>query len=70
MRIATKTALADTTGIIAIALASGVVTAGLNRMHAVSQPWVILLIAVPFLIGASLWVCQVSNKTLNWGIDK
>ena len=66
----TKSALGDVVGITAIALGSGAVAAALYRLQAISQPWLIWLIALPFLVGASLWVWHVSEKTRNWESDR
>lgn len=66
----TRATLADIIGVTAVALGSGAVTAALYRMQAVSQPWLVLLIALPILVGASLWVWHISKKTRDWGSDK
>jgi hypothetical protein len=63
-------AVADTIGIAAIALASGAVAAALYGMRAVSQPWMVWLIAFPFLVGGCLWVWHISKETRDWGSDK
>ena len=66
MSMITKAVLADIVGITAVALASGAVAAALYRSQAISQPWLVWLIALPFLVGASLWVWHISEKTRNW----
>src|ERR1700726_4172596 len=66
MSMIAKAVLADIVGITAVALASGAVAAALYRSQAISQPWLVWLIALPFLVGASLWVWHISEKTRNW----
>ena len=70
MNVITKSALADVAGIAAIALASGAVAAALFRSQAISEPWLVWLIALPFLAGASLWAWHVSENLRNWESDK
>ena len=66
----TKPFLADVIGIAAIALASGAVAAALYRTQAISQPWLVWIIAFPFLVVASLWLWHISEKTRNWESDR
>jgi len=70
MSMITKAVLADFVGITAVALASGAVAAALYRFQAINQPWLVWLIALPFLVGASLWVWHISEKTRNWESDR
>jgi hypothetical protein len=62
----TKAVSADIVGIAAVALASGAVAAALYRWQVISQPWLVWLIALPFLVGASLWMWHISEQTRNW----
>ena len=64
------TGLPDIIGITAVALASGVLAAALYRMQAVSDPWLVWLIALPFLVGGSLWMWHFSSKTRAWDSEK
>lgn len=66
MSMITKAVLADIIGITAVALASGAVAGALYGFQAISQPWLVWLIALPFLVGASLWVWHISDKARNW----
>ena len=70
MRTMIEATLADVIGVTVVALASGMVAAALYHIQAVSQPWVVWLIALPFLIGACFWVWYVSRKTRDWDREK
>ena len=70
MSINTNTTLADIIGAIAVALASGVVAAALYHMQAVNHPWVVWVIALPFLITGSLYLWHLSKVTRDWDSDK
>ena len=70
MSTTTKAALADMIGLAAVALASGAALAALNRTQALNEPWVVWLIALPFLVLASLWLWRVSKKTRDWDINR
>ena len=63
-------ALPDILGVTTVAVASGAVAAGLYGMHVVSEPWIVWLIALPFLIGACLWVWHGSKRTRDWDSEK
>ncbi|HLJ78105.1 MAG TPA: hypothetical protein VKT75_11865 [Acidobacteriaceae bacterium] len=59
-------AVPDIVGVAAVALASGAVVAALHRMRAVSQPWAFWLVALPLLVGASVWAWYGSDRTSSW----
>jgi hypothetical protein len=40
--------------------------ASLHGFQAISQPWLVWLIALPFLVGTSLWLWHISENTRNW----
>ena len=60
----------DITGATAVALASGAIVAALSRMKAVSQPWAVWLLALPLLIGASVYAWYGSDRTSSWDTEK
>jgi hypothetical protein len=63
-------AVPDIVGVTAIALASGAVVAALYRAHVLSQPWLFWLIALPLLIGASVYAWYGSDRTCDWNSRK
>lgn len=69
MSVISKPVLGDVVGIAVVALGSGAVAAALFRVQAISEPWLVWLIALPFLVGASLWAWHVSEKMRNWDSD-